>query len=187
MRSNPFRRLRVSPAMIVAILALVAALAGTATAAVLITSKNIKNGTIRGKDIHRRTISAGKMTKGALLTLKGNRGPVGPRGPAGARGLGLGVALVNGDGTVDETHSSPGITDANVAKINQTYCFNNLPFKPKAAVGDLDLNFGVSKFLQVSVAGAFGGSATCPGTEQAAATEVGTGGTTTAPFYIVFY
>src|SRR3954453_2691766 len=123
MRFNPLRGRRPSPAMVVAILALVAALAGTATAAGLITSADIKNKTIRGKDIHKKTIPANKLTNAARTSLKGRRGP---RGAAGANGSALGFALVKGDGTVDETHSSPGITDANVTKVGQTACFNNL-------------------------------------------------------------
>ncbi len=47
-----WRRVRVpSPAMVVALAALFVALGGSATAAVLITGGNIKNGTIRGIDI----------------------------------------------------------------------------------------------------------------------------------------
>ena len=183
MRFNPLRGRRPSPAMIVAMLALIAALAGTATAASLIKSKDIKNGTIRGKDIHKKTIPASKLTKAARNSLKGQRGPQGLRGPAGAKGGALGFALVRGDGSVDETHSSAGIADANVTKVNQTFCFNNLPFTPKAAVGNLDLNFGGSGSLQTNT-GAFGGAATCPGTEQASATETQA---TATPFYIAFY
>jgi hypothetical protein len=47
---------RPSPAMVVALIALLASLAGTATAAkVLITSKDIKNGTIRLVDLNKQT------------------------------------------------------------------------------------------------------------------------------------
>src|SRR4051794_33789998 len=49
-------RSRPSPAMVVALIALFVALGGSASALVVVTTKNIKNGTIRSKDIHKRTI-----------------------------------------------------------------------------------------------------------------------------------
>ena len=61
------------------ILAALAALAlggGTATAAKLITSKDIKNGTIKLAD----------LSAGAKKSLKGRRGPAGPAGMPGAPG-----------------------------------------------------------------------------------------------------
>jgi hypothetical protein len=69
---------RPSPAMVVAALALFVALAGTATATTysLITSAQIKNGTIQLAD----------MSSTAKAALRGQRGPAGPAGPAGAAG-----------------------------------------------------------------------------------------------------
>jgi hypothetical protein len=58
---------RPTPALAVAVLALVLALAGTSYAAVQITSAQIKNGTIKGKDIKDRTIT-GKDVKDSSLT-----------------------------------------------------------------------------------------------------------------------
>ena len=71
---------RPSPALIVAIVALVVACAGTAIAANLITSSEIKNGTIKKQDL------SAKLKK----SLKGKRGPQGPpgeQGPPGPSGL----------------------------------------------------------------------------------------------------
>jgi hypothetical protein len=51
--------------------------AASATAAFVVTSKNIKNGTIQTVDISAK----------AKRALRGNRGPRGTRGPAGAPGL----------------------------------------------------------------------------------------------------
>ncbi len=73
-------RRRPSPALIVAIVALVVACAGTAIAANLITSSEIKNGTIKKQDL------SAKLKK----SLKGKRGPQGPpgeQGPPGPSGL----------------------------------------------------------------------------------------------------
>jgi Collagen triple helix repeat (20 copies) len=67
---------RFTPAMIVAMIALGVTLSGSAMAAGLITSAQIKDGTIRLVDINPSTKSA----------LEGDRGPAGQRGPAGARG-----------------------------------------------------------------------------------------------------
>jgi hypothetical protein len=83
-------RKRVTPAFVVALIALFVALTGTATATsyVLITGKQIKNGSIGVAD----------LSKAAKKALKGQRGPrgftgvsgptglAGPAGPAGLRG-----------------------------------------------------------------------------------------------------
>lgn len=69
-------RRRPSPALIVAIVALVVACAGTAIAANLITSSEIKNGTIKKQDL------SAKLKK----SLKGKRGPQGPPGEQGDPG-----------------------------------------------------------------------------------------------------
>jgi hypothetical protein len=61
---------------IVGAVVLALAIGGTATAAKLITSSDIKNGTIKAKD----------LSKGAKRALKGKRGATGPAGPAGPIG-----------------------------------------------------------------------------------------------------
>jgi hypothetical protein len=87
---------RPSPAIVVALIALVLAMSGTGYALTLpknsigkrqlktnaVTSAKIKNGTIVGKDINSRTRRALKGHKGA----PGRNGQAGPRGPAGAAG-----------------------------------------------------------------------------------------------------
>lgn len=103
-RSPLFRR--PSPAMIVASVALVTGGAGTATAASLITGKQIKNSTITaadikansipgsdirngslaGTDLKNNTISAAKLTAAAKAELKGAVGPAGAAGAPGAPG-----------------------------------------------------------------------------------------------------
>src|SRR3712207_2655273 len=71
---------RSSPAMTLAALALFVALAGTSTAAgLLITSSQIKNGTIRLVDIN-------KTARAKLKGQQGAPGPVGPPGAVGAQG-----------------------------------------------------------------------------------------------------
>jgi Collagen triple helix repeat (20 copies) len=63
-------------ALIAAVVAAVVAAASGTAATIVITSKNIKNGTIQAVDISAKTKRA----------LKGNRGQRGPRGFAGAQG-----------------------------------------------------------------------------------------------------
>jgi hypothetical protein len=62
--------------MMVAAVVIALGVGGTATAAKLITSADIKNGTIKAKD----------LSKGAKRALKGKRGPTGPAGLAGPAG-----------------------------------------------------------------------------------------------------
>jgi hypothetical protein len=70
------RRYRPTPALFVALLALALATTGSAVAASLITSKQIKDGTIQTKDI----------SKKAVKSLSGKAGPAGATGATGAAG-----------------------------------------------------------------------------------------------------
>ena len=75
-----------SPAMVVALIALFVALSGTATAGgLLITSRQIKNGTIQAVDINARTLRQLAARRGPA-GAEGPPGPQGPQGPAGDRG-----------------------------------------------------------------------------------------------------
>jgi hypothetical protein len=81
------RLVRVSPAMIVAMLALFVALTGTAvaTTSVLITGKQIKNGSITGLDIKNKSVTS-KDIKGQLRGARGLRGLTGATGAKGDKG-----------------------------------------------------------------------------------------------------
>jgi len=64
---------------------------GSAEAAHLITSSDIQDGTIRGKDIHSGTISSSLLSRSLRQTISskprvGGNGPAGPAGPAGPKG-----------------------------------------------------------------------------------------------------
>jgi Collagen triple helix repeat (20 copies) len=74
--------MRVSPAMLVAMLALFASLTGTAvaTTSALITGKQIRNNSITGADVKNRSLTP-RDFRGSV------RGPRGPRGPQGLQGL----------------------------------------------------------------------------------------------------
>jgi collagen triple helix repeat protein len=81
---------RPSPAMVVALIALFVSLAGNAGAGalLLVTSKNIKNGSIQAVD----------LSRAAKAQLKGNEGPRGPRGFTGAQGIQGPQGLVGAQG-----------------------------------------------------------------------------------------
>ena len=119
-------RRRPSPAMIVAIAALVVASAGSATAATVIirNSTQIERGSVNTGDLaNNRGVSLGDLTprtRQALAPLpgpQGAQGDQGPQGPAGARGergpqgergldgTAIAYAAVNADGTLDAENS----------------------------------------------------------------------------------
>jgi hypothetical protein len=68
--------------MVIALLALLFALGGSATAAGLITGKGIKNSSITGKDVKNKSLTK-KDFKGSV---RGKTGPQGPKGDTGAPG-----------------------------------------------------------------------------------------------------
>jgi hypothetical protein len=70
----------------VAYLALFAALGGSAYAAVTVTGKNIKDGTITGRDVKNRSLGTTKLSAKAMSSLTGKPGPAGPQGPTGPMG-----------------------------------------------------------------------------------------------------
>ena len=81
------KRLRGRHTTVVAYLALFAALGGSAYAAVTVTGKQIQDGTITGKDVKNRSLATAKLSKGAIASLSGDRGPAGPQGAPGPQGM----------------------------------------------------------------------------------------------------
>jgi hypothetical protein len=86
---------RLSYANVVATLALFVALGGSSYAAIKITGKNVKNGSLTGADVRNGSLTGGDVKNGSLGpadfsgSVRGPQGEVGPRGPkgdAGARG-----------------------------------------------------------------------------------------------------
>lgn len=72
--------------MLVAIAAVVLALSGSATAALVVTGGSVKDGTITGEDLKNRTLASKKLTKKAIASLTGKQGPQGPPGSTGCTG-----------------------------------------------------------------------------------------------------
>jgi hypothetical protein len=119
----------------VALLVLVGA--GTATAANMITGKQIENGTVTGADIKKKTLSSKHLTAGAKDTLKGAAGPAGPQGAAGPAGPAGPQGPAGHDGQDGGPHryaelNAAGVLQEDVKNIDQTqvshpeagrYCF----------------------------------------------------------------
>jgi hypothetical protein len=70
--------------MVIALVALVLAMGGSAVAASLITSKQIKDGTIQTRDLSTKAVASLRTT--AASAAAGPAGPAGPEGPAGPKG-----------------------------------------------------------------------------------------------------
>lgn len=76
-----------SPATVLASIAVFAVLAGSATAATsLISGKDIKKGSITGKQVKNKSLSIKELSKGAVKKLRGATGPRGERGEKGETG-----------------------------------------------------------------------------------------------------
>jgi Collagen triple helix repeat (20 copies) len=150
---------RVSPAVVVAMLALFVALTGAAvaTTSALITGKQIKDNSITGADVKNKSLRPNDFT-GSVRGARGPAGPAGAQGPQGAQGppgptgpagqkgdtgergpegpTAKAYAHIAADGTVNPTLSK-GITSANVSHpATGIYCLRNLGFQPKIALGN---------------------------------------------------
>jgi hypothetical protein len=78
---------RPSAAIVIALVALVMAMGGSAVAASLTTSKQIKDGTIQTRDLSKKAVAALRTTTAsAVAGVPGPAGPAGPEGPAGPKG-----------------------------------------------------------------------------------------------------
>ena len=90
-----------APGLLIALVVLaVAATSGSAVAGSLITSKQIKDGTLKYKDVD----------KGARTQLKGATGPQGPQGPQGAQGQ-PGPATGPAGGALAGSYPNPQLAD----------------------------------------------------------------------------
>ena len=148
-------KIKPSGSLAVAFLALLIAMSGSAVAASLITSKQIKDGTIQVKDISKT--ARAQLSGKAAVAVPGPAGPQGPKGDAGSQGdrgqtgaqgdkgvPGEAVAYANvkGDGTI-EPGQSKGITNDMIDRTAEgVFCFKNLGFTPKSAMVSPDGSFG---------------------------------------------
>jgi hypothetical protein len=77
---------RLSPAMVVAVVALCSALGGSATAALVVTGSTVKDGSLTGKDVRNRSLGTRDLSANAVGALRGQQGPAGPPGLQGLKG-----------------------------------------------------------------------------------------------------
>jgi hypothetical protein len=193
-----------SPSMVIALTALVLAASGSAVAASIITSAQIKNGTIQLRDINSKARKALKGQTGpqgprgatgapgatGAAGARGAAGAVGATGPAGAPGTALGYATVDSAGTVS---SALNVTTANVTKPATTtgfYCFSGLSFTPKNAQVTLGEPFPAGETLGIAprvVLGTPSAGFGCPtGTQALVTIRKDAGGVEDHAFSILF-
>jgi hypothetical protein len=92
-----FRRLLPSPAMVVAVVALIMSLGGSAYALV-VTGKQIRNGSVTAKDIRNRSLSGNDVRRDKLGGNSIKEASLGPVGTAIVAHGGARFAVVNGGG-----------------------------------------------------------------------------------------
>jgi hypothetical protein len=180
-----------SPAMVVALLALCAALGGSAYAASQINGKNIRNGTITGKKLHSRTITSRQIARSTIRALKdrrglrGPRGYKGPKGDKGADGTAVAYARVAGDGTIDTTRVK-GITQANVSHPSMgIYCVS-LSFAAKNVLATLEPTATGDELVYASIPAPTPSLGCPPGAVTIQVKHSGAGGVVNSPFYVAF-
>jgi hypothetical protein len=110
-------RPRLTFANVVSVMALFVALGGSATAAVLITGKQVKNGSLTGTDLKNNSVGSVDVKDGDLLAkdfkagqlvagAPGPQGPQGPKGEAGAAGAKGNTGAAGSDFTIATTLAS---------------------------------------------------------------------------------
>jgi hypothetical protein len=92
-----FRRLLPSPAMVVAVVALIMSLGGSAYALV-VTGKQIRNGSVTAKDIRNRSLTGNDVRRDKLGGKSIKEASLGPVGTAFVAHGGARFAVVNGGG-----------------------------------------------------------------------------------------
>ena len=92
-------RKRVTPGVVLGILALVIAMTGSAVGASLITGKQIKNSSITGKDVKNKSLTKSDF-KGSVRGARGLTGAQGPPGAPGAPGPSAVSNLTDSFGTI---------------------------------------------------------------------------------------
>ena len=92
-------RKRLTPGVVLGILALVLAMTGSAVGASLITGKQIKNSSITGKDVKNKSLTKSDF-KGSVRGARGLTGAQGPPGAPGAPGPSAVSNLTDSFGTI---------------------------------------------------------------------------------------
>jgi hypothetical protein len=117
---------RPSPAMIVGVVALVIAMAGTSVAAFKVRSGDIVNGSIRAVDVRKNTLTGAQLRENKIGTVPSahragradSAGSADALTPAGAAALKSRWLLINEQGQIEEQSGGFTILDAYVANQN---------------------------------------------------------------------
>jgi len=140
--------LRPSPAMVVAVIALVGSLGGTSYAAATlaknsvgssqlrtnaVTSAKVKNGTLLAKDFKAGQLPAGKTGPAGATGPAGPAGVAGPAGPVGATGPQGPIGPSHAFTAVKETHNV-GIPAASHTVITETLAAGDYTFMASAGI-----------------------------------------------------
>ncbi len=190
---NLIRRARPSAAMIVAVIALVAAVGGTAVG--LPGKKSVDKNDLKKNVVKSKIIKDGQVKTADIGAGEVNSGDIG-NGEVGAGDIANGVlqprafATVNSDGTVVASNSE-GVSTSNVQVVSAgtLYCFNGLGFQPKIVLANVVWAGGGNSDVRTA-AGPLDDVGSCPGVEQASArtTDSSTGGQTVVTrIFIAFY
>lgn len=145
---------RLTPSLIISILALFVAIGGTSYAAVKINGKNIKKGTVAGKALKKNTVTGAKIKESSLAKVPSAKVADSATNATNATNAGTADTALNAEklggktaeelaspgafalinnGTV-ETAESRGIAQVNVSKIDAgIVCVSGLSFDPKYA------------------------------------------------------
>ena len=153
---------RISPSLVISVVALFVALGGTSYAALKITGKNVKDGSLTTKDIKDNSLTSGDVRNGTLRVrdfrsgelakAPGARGPAGPAGPAGAAGAAgsaIAFARVAANGDVDASASKNIAAVASPAG-DGISCLNVTTGTPKNIVLTIDISGADSRKSRVS-------------------------------------
>ncbi len=139
-------RKQISPGVVLGGIAVVLAMTGSATAGSLITTSQIKNGTIQNKDIKKGTISLNRLTPAAQKAVK-RAAQAGATGATGATGAAGATGAQGPQGTSVQGSPGPALSSGNWGIVNRntigspTANLRSGPAKPP--VGSGALNFSV--------------------------------------------
>jgi hypothetical protein len=140
------KHLRPSPAMIVAMVALTAALGGTSYAATTLAkntvgSQQLRKGAVKNGDIGKNAVTAAKVKNRSLLAVdfKAGQLPAGPAGPAGPTGLTGPTGPIgpsNAFVAADDSHNI-GIPDASHTVVTEDLPAGDYTFTASAGIENI--------------------------------------------------
>ena len=158
-------------ANVTATLALVLALTGSSYAALTITGRNIENGSVKGRDLGRNSVTSEKVKDRSLLRKdfrsgqlpRGSRGAKGDKGDQGDPGTARASGLITG--TNGFVSLGKNLSSANVNRIAAgAYCITGLGFSAQQVQATIESPNAVP--TTVVEAGIGVGPSSCPAGTQ---------------------